>query len=312
MSKKRKEYSDEIICDLKTIIDEFEREDQSVRERQIRIWKRLQMMWSGFSRIWWSETAHDWRINEINAAAEDDSYYDKNINVFRSYLESIIAAMSATVPGVRCKPDDADNINDVLTAKGGTKIAELIYQHNDAPLLWIKALFIYCTQGMIAAWNYSEENKKYGMVGIPKYEESEETQKNAYCPSCGKQMQSAETDAAIAKELTEQDEFQPDNDDVKLHDQFNAEGNKVTCENCQQLVDPEMRDEPIIVTRIVGETQQAKSRQKIVIEGGLYIKVANYARCQEDTPYLAYCYETHYSNVYKEYPHLRKENKDIT
>src|SRR5712692_239851 len=131
------DVDEELQIALKSIVDQFEKDDQEVRYRQIRLWKKLNYYWNGITNIWWSEQAHDWRIWN-----EADDQERKQINVFRAYLESIIAALSVTVPMIKCKPDDADNINDVLTAKGGTKIAELIYDHIDAPLLWCKALFI--------------------------------------------------------------------------------------------------------------------------------------------------------------------------
>src|SRR5712691_4072390 len=172
--------SEELQVALKSIIDEFDREDQAVRERQIRLWKKLEFYWAGITKIWWSEVAHDWRVYD-----EMDDQEEKQVNVFRAYLESIIAALSSTVPTIKCKPDDADNVNDVLTAKGGTKIAELVYDHIDAPLLWCKALFTYCTQGMIAAYNYTVEDESFGTVDVAKYEDEQQDVVSQNCPNCG-------------------------------------------------------------------------------------------------------------------------------
>src|SRR3990167_4764797 len=137
---------------LKQVCDHFDQEDRAVRERQIRTWKKLKYYWNGFQRVWWSEVAHDWRI----------AAFDKPINIFRAYLESIIAALSVTVPPIKCFPDDAENNLDLETAKAGDRIAKLVFKHNDAPLLWVHALFIFCTEGMIAAYNYAKEDKSYG------------------------------------------------------------------------------------------------------------------------------------------------------
>jgi hypothetical protein len=306
-----KEYSEEIKHSLKTLVDLFDREDDQSRQRQIRQWKRLMYMWSGITKMWWSETAHDWRIfDDATEGSDDQSYYDKTINVFRAYLESIIAAMSATVPGVKCKPDDANNVNDVLTAKGGTKISELIYSHNDAPLLWSKALFIYCTQGMIAAYNYTDKSREYGLINSADYKDVEEKQQSYNCPKCQKSLDSLNIMAAIEKELIEDDEYDPGEDDVDLHTLISND--KIICEECQQEIDPELKEEVITVTRMVGMTQKPKARQIIEVEGGLFVKVPNYARCQKECPYLEYAYETHVSFVYAKYPKLRKENKDVT
>src|SRR5712675_1889588 len=104
---------------IKAIIDDFELEDRSVRDRQIRDWKRLDLMWNGFNNVWFDYVAHDWRTwgNGSNDGADENqsSYYDKNINVFKAFGETIIAALSATVPPIKCLPDDADNVNDILT-----------------------------------------------------------------------------------------------------------------------------------------------------------------------------------------------------
>lgn len=301
-TKRPNDLPDELRSALKTIIDHFEIEDRPVRERQIRQWKQLELYWSGFTRTWWDEVAHDWRIlPEISYANDDQSYYDKQANVFRAFLESIIAALSSTVPNVRCLPDDADNMADVLTAKGGTKIGQLIYKHIDAELLWVKALFVYCTQGMIAAYNYSEEDEAYGTVPVAEYENEEQDQQIKQCPLCGAQLGPADFNL----DEQEKNEFDPDSDDILARNQLN--NGKMLCTKCLETVDPEIVSQKVIVERIVGETHKPKARQCIDVNGGLYVKVPNYARKQKDTPYIAYCYETHYTNVYARYPFMREQ-----
>ena len=100
-----------------TIIDDFDEEDRAVRERQIRNWKRLELMWAGYNNVYWDSVAHDWRIwgvGGFDGGSDDNqsSYYDKNINVYRAYGETVLAALSTTVPPIKCIPDDADNVND--------------------------------------------------------------------------------------------------------------------------------------------------------------------------------------------------------
>src|SRR5262245_39984239 len=106
---------------LKEVLDHFDKEDVSVRERQIRTARRLKLLWDGYQRAWYSEVAHDWRIwdDTQNSSDTDQAYYDKPINVFRAYLESIIAALSVTVPAIKCFPDDADSTLDIATARAG-------------------------------------------------------------------------------------------------------------------------------------------------------------------------------------------------
>lgn len=297
------ELPDDLQDALKSIIDQFEKEDQAVRERQIRLWKKLEFYWAGFTKIWWSEVAHDWRIYENVSGEGDSGYYDKQINIFRAYLETVIAALSASVPGLKCIPDDADNASDISTAKGGTEIAGLVYKHIDAPLLWIKALFVYCTQGMIAAYNYTDENNEYGTVAVPKYENEEVDAQTPICPNCGQQL----GDPQLAK--NEEDEFDPGDDDIVIKNEL--DDNKILCPQCAMQVDPELSADKVTITRMTGVINKPKARQCVEVNGGLFVRVPNYARKQCDIPYLAYSYEQHYALIYKQYPDMRDKFKDL-
>lgn len=289
-----KELEERLVTALKDIVDGFEKEDLSVRERQIRLWKKLNFLWCGISRVWWSEVAHDWKVYQGDDNG-DQGYYDKEINVFRAYLESIIAALSSTVPVIKCAPDDADNPLDILTAKGGTKIAGLVYDHIDAPLLWCKALFIYCTQGMIASYNYTKSSEKYGVVEKGDYEDVDEEIEEKVCPGCGSVLSSS--DMELPDQLMAQGE-----DDILNEPMMGS--NMLKCAECQMEVNPEIKKINVTLRKLTGVSDQPKSRQCVEVEGGLFVKVPNYARKQEEIPYLAYCYEQHYSKVLEDFPEL--------
>lgn len=306
------EISEELQESLKSIIDKFEVDERSVRERQIRQWKKLWYYFESFTRLWWDDVAHDWRIFDDGHGYETNNqgWYDHSMNVYRAYLESIIAALSSTVPPIKAFPDDADNTLDCLTAKGATKIGKVIYQHNDAPLIWAKALWTYCTQGMVAAYNYTKKDKKFGTYDEPETEDKEEELDVHFCPNCGANLTNADTEQAIQISLNEQDEFDPGTDDVPLANLLRDNEGKIICPSCQIAADPELRKEKITIPRVIGVTSQPKSRQCIEIYGGLFVKIPNWARCQEEIPYLIYSYETHFTNIYRDYPHLR-ENVNI-
>lgn len=287
-----KEYSEEIQTLLKTVCDYFEREDREVRERQIRTWKRMKYLWDGLVHTWWDETAHDWRIYEFQQRDNDASFYDKPINVYRALLESIIAALSVTVPTIKCTPDDADNPLDITTAKAGDIICELVYKHNDVMLVWLQALFIYCTEGLIAAYTYTDEDEAYGTYEEDKYDEVEVEQE--VCPLCQQNLVNEET----YEELD--NEFKPDEENPIR--ELEQDGLKL-CDSCQSLVVPQISK--LKVPRLVGKTNKPKARQCIEVYGGLYIKIAQYAKKQADTPYLIFSYETHFTNILERYPDLR-------
>lgn len=261
---------DQIRC-LKELVEHAQKEDQFVRERQIRLWRKLKLYWDGFQRIWFSEVAHDWRVaDDAIGTDEYSAYYDKPVNVFRAYLESIIAALSISIPGIKCIPDDADNPLDIQTAKAGDKIAELIYKHNDVSLLWLHALYIYITEGLVAAYTYTKSSTDYGTYSVNKYEVTEESIQVEKCPACAS----------------------------RIVDGY--------CPKClEEVANPLLETELIQGEKLTGTSEEAKSRQCIEVFGGLFVKVPVYAKKQSECPYLIYSYETHYSNVLEKYPKLR-------
>lgn len=287
-----------ITC-IKTIVDAFDKEDVFVRERQLRQARQMKLLWAGFTNIWYSEVAHDWRIgnNTDYLDLDSSSYYDKPINVFRAYLESIIAALGAQVPNIDCAPDDADNAMDIATAKAGNKIAELVQKHNNAPLLLLHALFLYCTEGMVAAYSYPKEDEKFGTYSENEYEDTEETLVNKVCPICQANMPDEELSN------NEMDEYMPDSDDVTAHYEIQKKG--PICPQCLQMVDPEFKEEKIIVPRLVGVTKRAKTRQCIECYGLMNVKIPVYARTFCEAPYLKYSYDVHYSKAIAEYPNVK-------
>jgi hypothetical protein len=294
-----KEPDPEIADLLKTVVDHFDKEDRYTRERQIRHWRRLKLYWNNFSQIYWSETAHDYRVynRDLNSTDSDQDYYDRPVNVFKAFLETIIAALSIQIPAINCVPDDADNPLDLSTAKSGDKIAELLYKHNNVMYLWLHALYIYCTEGMIACYSYSDSDEKYGTYDK---EQVKDTEIEAYiCPIC----QARVPDFMFTN--SEMNEFDPGDDDVEIKNVFDEEG--PTCLECGTLLDPEIQKQKLVVPRIVGTTKEPKSRVCLEVYGGLYIKVANYAKKQCDTPYLIFSHETHYTGPMECYPWLREK-----
>jgi hypothetical protein len=288
---------------LKSLVDQFDKEDQTVRERQIRLYKKLKLYWNGFQRIWWDSVAHDWKSWDETSTIQDNDavYYDKPVNLFRAYLESIIAALSINIPNIRCVPDDADNPLDISTAKAGNKIYQLVSKHNNANLLWLQALYIYCTEGLIHCYRYTKEDEKYGTYEENEYKDEEV--EGYVCPVC---------QVRLADEIftnIEMDEFGKNEDDVIIDDTINKKG--PVCESCGAQLDPELMKTRLVVSKLVGVTRKAKSRQCLEILGGLFVRTPTYARRPEDMPYLCYSYETHYSNVVELYPHLRNKIGNI-
>lgn len=286
---------DEVKRLLKQVFDHFDKEDQGPRQRQVRMWRKLKLLWDNLQYSYYSETAHDWRIPE-STEMDDQSYYDRPINVFRAYLESIIAALSVQVPPIKCYPDDADNPLDLATAKAGDKIAQLIQRHNSVSLLWLHALFLFCTEGMIACYQYPKEDKEFGTYEELQYEDIQEQHELQVCPNCGNELSDRVLELGSENEPQE---LEPD-----LLDEETGEPGYF-CPQCQELIQPVTERREVTSQQVSGKKTQAKSRVMQEVFGGLYVKVPMWARKQEDCLYLHYSYETHYANVIEKYEFLR-------
>ena len=296
-----KEINDATKSLLKQLIDHFDDEDRAVRDRQIKQWRRLKLLWENIQHTYYSEVAHDWRIPEAERVGEDSDqgYYDKPVNVYRAYLESIIAALSVTVPPVTCYPDDAENSLDIATAKAGDKIAELVFKHNNAPLFWLHALFVYCTEGMTACYSYPHADEKYGTYEKKEYKDEQEEHELSVCPLCQTEL----ADETITQ--TQEDKFAPGEEDVDIDYAMETEPELEMCPNCAQSIIPDKKRQSITITKLVGVTKHPKSRICMEVFGGLFVKVPVWARGQKECSYLIYSYETHYANVLDQYPELR-------
>ena len=284
---------------LKQIIDHFDDEDRAVRDRQIRTWRRLKLLWENIQHTYYSEVAHDWRVPD-SARMTDDSdqaYYDKPVNIYRAYLESIIAALSVTVPPITCYPDDADNSLDVITAKTGDKIAALIFKHNDIPLFWLHSLFVFVTEGMTACYTYAKEDEKYGTYEERQYKDEVEQHELKICTLC----QSEISDKVITEQ--QEDKFGPTDEDADVN--YLIDEGMELCPNCGEMVIPDKRNESVSISKLIGVTNNPKSRIKMEVYGGLSVKVPVWARNQSECSYLIYSYETHWANVLEAYPELR-------
>jgi hypothetical protein len=283
-----KEVPEDVQSALKELLDHFDREDRAVRERQIRTWRKMKLYWDGFQRVYYSEVAHDWRIYDESAKDYDQAYYDKPINVFKAYLESIVAALSVSIPMIDCTPDSADDMLDLATAKAGKKIAQLIYKHNDAQLLWLKALYIYCTEGLVFAHHYAREDVEYGTYEEKEYKDT--TYEGYRCPVCGNET------------TTPTIETEPYTGAETYH-----------CPDCEAQLSPGLDITQMVETEMVGVTEHPKSRQCIEVYGGLNVKISNYTRKQADLPYLVFSYETHFSNaLHRYYDKLKDKVKKIS
>lgn len=314
---------EELSALLKELVETHDKEDRVPRERQILVWREMKLMWEGFRKYYYDAVAHDWRIWDTNATYGEDTQqdaYDKPINVFRAYLESIFAALSVVTPPVEAYPDDADNPLDILTAKAATRASILIDKHNDASLKWLHGLFVYGTEGMTACYIRRSKDKKYGTYKIDTWEDQEEEHEYTKCPNCGYELDDKNVTGQPPVNTEEQSE---PNQNIQLQqgqeEQVNPQAEQVEekleqekddwarsienpiqemCPQCMSAMIPHVMRENVIIPKLVKTTHEPKSRIKFDIYGGLNVKVPNYARNQEQCPYLIFYEEINFVDAF--------------
>ena len=319
MDKKYKDLNltDDEIVDILVMRDHFWKEDTATRQQLLQKWRRLKFFWNNITNVWYDSVAHDWRIwnaeNLDGTGDSDQNYYDQRINVFKAYLESIIAALSVLVPPVKAYPDDAENASDLETAKAADKLSTILYRHNELPLLWLHSLYIYSTEGLVCGYNYAKHSKDYGTYPVDEYEEKSELHQITSCPLCGFELDDQIIPESV-EESTEAGMPIPDmgmQPNMQSPDMMNQEmmpgmGQEI-CPSCNQPMTPQVETQEDIKLILVDTIQEAKGRVCIEAHGGLNCKIPLYARKQEEVLYLFYCYENHYANAIEEFPKLHKK-----
>lgn len=259
---------------LRTIFELCEREDQELRLRYLSTWRQLQLYAKGIFDLFWDDTARDWRSFSNEDSEDDSGQYNRNINIFRGHMESVIAALSIKLPGVEFFPDDADDPLDLETAQAFSEVVKLIQKHNKSSLLLIKALYIFWTQGTVCAYNYYRTNPKFGTTQVPEKTSEQIINYKLYCTDCG----------YLIATIKETKPTEP-----------------VTCPNCGTVAVPETTEYPETIERITGHTDQPKGREAFDFWGPINVKIPMYAKKQEDIGYLIFKTDTHYAMLKNEF-----------
>ena len=319
MNPKFKELNltDAELDDIKYMRDHFWEEDTATRQLQLAKWRRLKFFWNNITNVWYDSVAHDWRIGDVDndSGTNDQAYYDQRINVFKAYLESIFAALSILVPPVKAVPDNAENSDDIETAKAADKIGGIIYRHNSADMLWLHNLYIWGTEGLVCGYNYPKFDKKNGTFKVDEYKTEPELHRITRCgnPECGielldevvteKQLK-AEARQAEQPQLEGIEEVDPLLQEQQLDDNGMMMQGMEICPNCQQPMTPVVELKHEIIDVLVRTIDEIKGKIGLDSYGGLNVKVPLYARHQDQVLYLFKCYEDHYANAIELAPKL--------
>jgi hypothetical protein len=183
----------EIFGLLKDIIDKVEIEESSHRSVHLQLLKKLDNFWHGIQRIFWSATSKDW-VNVDGLLYTDPELYEEFggtqpvINVYKAHGESVIAALSQSIPSVKFFPADADQPGDIIAARGYSRISELVQKHNKAQILYTQALFTLWNQSFVAAYHYPVEDEKFGIFEKKSVKQVPVKTQIPTCPTCGQDL----------------------------------------------------------------------------------------------------------------------------
>lgn len=203
------EYSPEQISEFfSTIVSQVDRTERFTRDRMLRLWKYLELLWSGAGNYYWDHTVGQWRAitqEDIalisNTADVDPTLINKVVNVIRPYGESLVGVLTTGLPRVKYFPEDADNELDIQASKAYSNIEKKIVEDNMMSIRLMEILVKMWNGGFAAAYNYSHTDKKYGVTKEPIYTEKDFIQNSLVCTVCGNETlgeENTEIDDAVS------------------------------------------------------------------------------------------------------------------
>jgi hypothetical protein len=281
---------------METCRDMYFSDEQSARDYQVRVTRRNNNYFRNLQNTYWSETAHDWRtFDQVPEGYEDeidDASNQAFVNIYKSYGEIIIAALSSQIPSTRFLPEDADNADDILTAKAYNKIADLIRKNNKAKLMLIRCLSILYNEPYVAVHNYAKRSKKFGTFRKPIYGTVKRTYRNFYCPNCYTELGKEEGEPEVV------------DDNYEAQSNFDETGPPSVCPQCGSAASTFTDSKEELNKTTIGYNDAAKLRIVQEAYGQTNVRFPAFVRKQEDMPYIALEYEQPISLVESVYPEL--------
>ncbi len=336
--KEEERSPDQIARFISTIVSHIDRTERMTRDRMLRLWKYLELLWSGSGNYYWDHVVGQWRAitqEDIqllaNEADVDPTLINKVVNVIRPYGESLVGVLTTGLPRVKFFPRDADNSSDILASKAYSNIEKRIVDDNMMQIRLMEMLVKIWNGGFCAVYNYSHSDKKYGVVREDVLENKSYNQKSLICSNCGNEVlgdKVPKVDDANEEEApnTEKsfDEMMDDTEEIPPESMIPPEipgmGPEMPgmedempdmemefCEDCQI-------ETPHLSTDLSGmepfktdEVEIPKSRQLINIYGPMNVKIPAMAVRKEDIIWLILEEEKNIALAKHLYPEHRKK-----
>lgn len=292
----------EMARDIAQLIMDYEGDEEFVRMDLARKCRKHLHYWNNLQYLAWDEVAHDWRtpqqVLETDPEADiDPANYAKIVNVYKAHGEILIGALTGGLPTVRFFPNDADDQEDVSTAKAYTKLAEMLAKYNQSKLLLMKAIFILYNMGMLACYNENKSDYRFGSIKYPEYDDVEVPETKAYCPNCGEELgmvppagmppaQPIADPEAPVDPLAGGSPGEPLSAAAPPASPPQGVPEPQVCPQCEQMGVPIIEQGTRMDRAVVGERTEPKNRECLELYGPLNAKIPMWCKDQASTPYL--------------------------
>lgn len=260
--------------DLRYVFDTITKPDDDIREKMVPIWQMYENYWRGLQDIVYDPDLREFRTASgvVKSAGElEDNYIgSKIVNVYRAHGESVAAAISSETPKVRFYPEDAEDPQDITTAKTYSIASEFIADDNESRLLHLRAVYTRWNQPFVAYYNTYIYDEKYGTVERRTYKTVDQEITNAYCPECMEELP-VQTPNSI-------------------------------CPDCGMEATTMSSVEPI--PELESVTVVPKGREKIEVYGPRHVRVPYNIKTLDQAGYLCLETEHHWSQLKQIYSHV--------
>lgn len=308
MEQQQKEEDEELFKALAELIKIAWDGERPSREIMVRRYKRINLFWTGNQYMVWDESVGDYRtLDQIPQVLDeleiDPAMYNRPVNFFRAWGESIVGALTTGVPKTHFSPQSASDPDDISTARAFSDISDKIDQDNDPQERLANVVTNIYKHGMTAVYNYVHRDKSYGMSETPVYSSGMFAKTNASCAECG---YSEEVEGS--EKLIEDGAAQVSNERTELTDLDNAAPTAVLmCPNHGEVPAMMEQGEPYNSAYQSGVQQQPRHRVLTEVYDPLYITIPNNAKNQKDVGFLICDVEIHSAFAKKLYPKIKEK-----
>lgn len=260
---------------LRHIFTMMPQPDDNIRQKMVPLWQLYEYYWRGLQNLIYDPDSGNFRdaAGVVKAAGElEDNYIgSKIVNIYRAHGESIASAISSETPKVRFYPEDAEDPQDITTAKTYSIASEFVADDNESRLLHLRAVYTRWNQPFVAFYNTYVYDEKYGTVERRTYKTVEQETQTAYCPGCGEDLP-VQTPNSI-------------------------------CPYCQlpAIQDTEIQQVPTVDTI----TTIPRGRERLEVYGPRHVRIPYNIKSLDQAGYLILETEHHWAQLASVFPHVK-------